>query len=35
MARPLWQRLAWFLGLWASGVAAVTAISYFIRWWIA
>jgi hypothetical protein len=32
---PLWKRLAWFIGLWAAGVLTVTAISYFIRWWIA
>ena len=28
------RRLAWFVGLWAAGVATVAAVSYFIRWWI-
>ncbi len=32
---PLPKRLAWFVGLWAAGVLTVTAVAYFIRWWIA
>jgi hypothetical protein len=32
---PLWKRLAWFVGLWAAGVAAVAAVVYFLRFWIA
>ena len=28
---PLWKRLAWFLGLWAAGVAAVGAVAMVIR----
>ena len=31
---PLWQRLAWFAGLWLAGVVAVAAVSYGIRWWL-
>jgi hypothetical protein len=31
----LWQRLAWFVGLWAAGVATVGAVAYAIRWWLA
>lgn len=31
---PLWRRLAWFVGLWAAGVATVAAVAYFIRLWI-
>jgi hypothetical protein len=27
----LWRRLAWFVGLWLAGVAAVTIIAYLIR----
>ena len=34
MARPFWQRLAWFVGLWAAGVATVTAVSYLLRAWL-
>jgi hypothetical protein len=32
--RPLWQRLLWFVALWAGGVATVTIVSYGIRLWI-
>jgi hypothetical protein len=32
---PLWQRLAWFVGLWAASVAALGAVAYLIRLWIA
>ena len=33
--RPGWKRLAWFVGLWAAGVATVAAVSWLIRLWIA
>ena len=32
--RPLGRRLAWFVGLWAAGVAAVGAVAYLLRLWI-
>ena len=32
--RPLWQRLLWFVTLWAGGVAAVSIVGYGIRLWI-
>lgn len=28
------RRLAWFVALWAAGVAAVGAMAYFLRWWL-
>jgi phage shock protein PspC (stress-responsive transcriptional regulator) len=31
---PLWKRLAWFVALWAAGVAVVGTTAYLIRWWI-
>ncbi|HVQ09035.1 MAG TPA: DUF2474 domain-containing protein [Allosphingosinicella sp.] len=31
---PLWQRLAWFAGLWAAGVLVVGAVGYALRWWL-
>jgi len=31
---PVWQRLLWFVGLWAAGVATVAAVGYAIRWWL-
>ena len=31
---PLLQRLAWFVGLWAAGVAAVGAVAYGIKYWL-
>lgn len=31
---PLWQRLAWFVGLWAASVATLSIVAYFIRLWI-
>jgi hypothetical protein len=32
---PWWKRLAWFVGLWAGGVAAVAAVAFLLRLWIA
>jgi type VI protein secretion system component VasF len=31
---PLWQRLAWFVGLWVCGVAVVALVGYGIRLWL-
>jgi hypothetical protein len=31
---PWWKRLAWFVGLWAGGVAAVAAVGILLRLWI-
>ncbi|MXN66581.1 DUF2474 domain-containing protein [Stappia sp. GBMRC 2046] len=28
---PAWKRWLWFFGLWLAGVAAITALSYSIR----
>jgi hypothetical protein len=28
------KRLAWFVGLWAAGVATVGAVAYGIRFWL-
>ncbi len=28
------RQLAWFVGLWAAGVAAVGSVAYFIRFWL-
>ncbi|HEY0327523.1 MAG TPA: DUF2474 family protein [Rhodopseudomonas sp.] len=33
--RPLAQRLAWFVALWAGGVGAVALVSLLLRLWIA
>jgi len=31
----LWaRRLAWFVALWAAGVATLGAIALLIRWWL-
>jgi len=32
--RPLWQRLLWFIALWAGGVGSVAFIAYGLRLWI-
>jgi hypothetical protein len=29
--RPLWKKLAWFVLLWAGGVAAAVAIGYGLK----
>jgi hypothetical protein len=31
---PLWKKLAWFVGLWAAGVAVVGSVGYALRWWL-
>ncbi|HEY0447457.1 MAG TPA: DUF2474 family protein [Allosphingosinicella sp.] len=28
------RRLAWFVGLWAAGVATVGAVAFLLRLWI-
>lgn len=28
------RRLAWFVGLWAAGVATVAAVAFLLRLWI-
>ena len=28
------RQLAWFVGLWAAGVATVGAVAYAIRYWL-
>ena len=32
--KPLWKKWAWFAGLWAGGVLAVSAVGFLIRWWL-
>lgn len=32
--RPLWKRLAWFVGLWAMSVCAIGVVAWFLRLWI-
>ncbi|WP_017667457.1 hypothetical protein [Sandarakinorhabdus sp. AAP62] len=32
--QPLSRRLAWFVGLWAGGVAVVGAVGLIIRGWL-
>ena len=32
--RPLWKRLAWFAGLWAASVAAISMVAFAIRSWL-
>lgn len=32
---PLWQRLAWMAAIWAMSVAAIGAVAYVLRLWIA
>jgi hypothetical protein len=31
---PLWNKWAWFLGLWGAGVAVVGTIGWLLRWWL-
>lgn len=31
---PLWKRLAWFVALWAAGLAAVGTLAWLLRLWI-
>ena len=35
MAITRLRQLAWFIGLWLAGVAAVGAVAYLLRWWLA
>jgi hypothetical protein len=28
------RRLAWFVGLWAAGVATVACVAFVIRFWL-
>ena len=28
------RRLAWFVGLWAAGVAVLAAFAWALRWWL-
>ena len=28
------RRLAWFVALWAAGVAVVGTVAYLLRWWL-
>jgi hypothetical protein len=28
------KRLAWFVGLWAAGVATVASVAYLLRAWL-
>ena len=32
VAKPIWQRLAWFVLLWAAGAGLLWVISLIIRW---
>ena len=32
---PLWQRLGWLVLIWAGSVAALGAVAYVLRLWIA
>ncbi|MBT8769045.1 DUF2474 domain-containing protein [Metapseudomonas boanensis] len=29
--KPLWQRLAWLLGIWTASVLALGTVSYLLR----
>ena len=33
-AGPWWKRFAWFLLLWALGVASVGIVAFVLRWWL-
>ncbi|MBS7670142.1 DUF2474 domain-containing protein [Croceicoccus gelatinilyticus] len=34
-AGPLWKRLIWLVVIWAGSVAALGAVAYVLRLWIA
>lgn len=31
---PAWVRLAWFVALWAAGVASVGVVGLILRFWL-
>jgi len=32
--RPLWRRLAWFIGIWACSLLALGIVAYLLRLWL-
>ena len=32
--RPLWQRIAWLVVIWAASVAALGVVAYILRLWL-
>ncbi|MEE7451276.1 DUF2474 domain-containing protein [Methylobacterium radiotolerans] len=33
-AQPLWKRLAWFVGLWASSIVGLGFVATVLRYWL-
>jgi hypothetical protein len=31
---PLWQKWAWFIGLWLASIGVISLVAYGIRWWL-